>query len=227
MDSDDISHPERLRRQINFLEQHVECLFVGSIYGLITPNQKYLAPKETFTWRYLQARDITLATCLFADPSAVFDRMSALEVDLYDSHFENEKPLWYKLLSREKGAVLGEPLHYVRWRLGSHSRSGGGKRGFVNEEIRRRYDPESAYLKSDGSRNGKVSLRLARRGLDYYLLAGDNRAARKLAAHAWKTRPASSQSLELVAKAVLKRRSLRLWRQPAEDPTFVSVEKPW
>lgn len=230
MDSDDISHPERLRRQIDFLEGNSECLFVGSIYGLITPNQKYLAPRETFDWKFLQPSDITFASCLFADPSVVFDRGSALEAGLYDSDFENEKPLWYKLLSRGRGAILGEALHYLRWRIGSHSRSEFARRGSANDRIRLRYDPTSFPPSAESAEvtdSKKATLKYARKGINYYLLAGDHSAAYRVAAEAWRKWPTDNQTLDLLARAFLKRRSLRFWRQPVEDPTFVSVDSPW
>lgn len=221
MDSDDVTHPDRLRQQLNFLNEHPDCLFVGSVYGIITPNDKYLVPRTTFAWRYLEPRDITLATELFADPSAVFDREQALAVGLYDPDFENEKPLYYKLLSKGQGAVLGMPLHFLRWRLGSHSRSEFQKRSIANRDIRLRYNPADAELdRIYHFENHKVAaIKAAYRCVDYYLLAGDYQAAREVAVETWRTWPFDLQTSKIVLKALLKRPNLKFWDEP--DTRFV------
>src|SRR5205814_1540765 len=71
MDADDLCGPDRLACQMAFLEAHPECAFVGTTYGIITPNGKRLVPKQRFDWKYLRPLDITAGTELFADPSAV------------------------------------------------------------------------------------------------------------------------------------------------------------
>src|SRR5690348_17180507 len=96
MDSDDLCTPNHLERQLRFLAEHPECVFVGSVFGLVTPYDRYLKPAVQFDWRALTPRDITLASVSFADPSTVFCRETALSVGLYDPDFQNEKPLWYK-----------------------------------------------------------------------------------------------------------------------------------
>ena len=45
MDSDDICRPERLKRQMDFLENHSECTFVGSAYGFVARNSCRLEPR--------------------------------------------------------------------------------------------------------------------------------------------------------------------------------------
>lgn len=214
MDSDDVSPADRLERQLEFLEAHPECSFVGSVYGIITPNGKYLKPRSDFVWKYLEPQDITLATELFADPSAVFDRQQAIENGLYDPEFENEKPLWYKMLSHGQGAVLGEPLHFIRWRLGSHSRSEFQKRFAANRDIRLRYHPGQASVEQIYHfKNEQIAaIRAASRCVTYYLLARDNQAALDTAFDVWKKWPAKPGTIRLVIKAILKWRGIRASR---------------
>jgi glycosyltransferase involved in cell wall biosynthesis len=225
MDSDDVSSPDRLKRQLDFLRDHPECLFVASVYGIVTPNDKYLGPQSDFVWKYLEPHDITLATELFADPSAVFDRQKAIEVGLYDPEFENEKPLWYKLLNIGRGAVLGEPLHFIRWMLGSHSRSEFHKRAAANRDIRLRYHPNGADLQSIYHfRNSKVAaIRAAARCVNLYILAGDFSAARKIAFDTWRRWPSSPNAWKIATKALLKQPRLKLWGEP--DWRFVPINQ--
>jgi hypothetical protein len=226
MDSDDISAPDRLERQLEFLHSHPECLFVACVYGIITPNDKLLAPRSDFNWQYLEPEDITLATQLFADPSAVFDREQALAAALYDPDFENEKPLWYRLLRRGRGSLLGEPLHFIRWRLGSHSRSDFQARTATNRDIRLRYHPEGAHLeKIYHFRNNRTSsIRAAARCIDLYILAGDTTAARQTAFDTWRNWPVHPSAVKLLAIALLQRRSLRFWHD-AEPKFFPLAEE--
>src|SRR6185295_12041298 len=37
MDSDDLCHPDRLKRQMNFICAKKDCVFLSCIYGLVTP----------------------------------------------------------------------------------------------------------------------------------------------------------------------------------------------
>ena len=232
MDSDDICHPQRLQRQLEFLQAHPECLFVGAAYGLVTPNERYLDTRIPFRWRYVEAEQITLGGRVFADPSVMFCKQTAFEVGLYDPAFENENPLWYKLLKVGKGAVLGETLYYARWLLGSHSRCSDLQRSDaardVHVEIRKKYDPENAARLRQKPPIGQKMARLkaVARSINYYLLARDKRAARTLAWQAWKQSPADLYSNRLLIQSLLSIRAFRFWRKhkPAE---YIPIEAPW
>lgn len=202
MDSDDICHPQRLEKQIAFLKEHPECVFVTSIYGIITPNNHYLAPQQTFAWHYLTPKDITLATCLFGDPATVFNREKAMAVG-YDAAWENEKPLWYKLLESGRGAVLGEPIYYIRWLLGSHSRSETGKRSAANDSIRAKYDPDS-FQNSERKLFDPVKKNFDAAGkcFKYYLAADDFAAARSVAAQMMKKYPFRADTWKMAIRTV-------------------------
>lgn len=189
MDSDDLCHPQRLEKQLSFLQNHPGTLFVTSIYGIITPNDYFLAPLKTFGFEYLCSRDITLANYLFCDPATVFEREKALQAD-YDDDWENEKPLWYKLLKRGKGAVLGTPLYYVRWLVGSHSRSQAGQRSAANYSIRAKYDPGcKAVFSSQAVKSKEEKTSLERKSVNYYLAADDFAAARQIVSVLIKRKP--------------------------------------
>jgi hypothetical protein len=232
MDADDRCHPNRLERQLRFLDAHPECLFVLAIYGIMTPYGRYLTRIDTFDWRYLDAADLTFATMQCADPSGMFNRARGVEVGLLDPDLRDEKPLWYKLLRVGRGAVLGDPVYWYRWTIGSVSRdlSQSAALAETNMAVRRRHDPERAgdprvAASTDVDR---FRTRFAAKAVDYYLLAGDTRAAREVALAAWRQWPRSRRAIKLVLMALLRRRSLRrLWVSDLPHPRFAPADPPW
>lgn len=231
MDSDDISAPHRFETQMAFLGAHPECVFVGSIFGIITPNDRFLTPLERFDWRTLTPADITFASVSFADPSTVFCRRTAMESGLYDESFpKNEKPLWYKMLSRGTGAVLGEPLHYVRWRLGSLSRSDMSRDWLDNRDIRQVYHPEADTMRSHrvAPSEQRAKLTAATRCQYYYLLAGDTDAARDVANTAWRQARTSTEAWKMLLRSKLGRPTLR-GTKPETPRThrYRPIARPW
>lgn len=121
MDSDDLCEPSWLETQLAFLEDHPECVFVTSYYGILTANNRYLTPGRSQSWQYVDKTTISRSTIPFCDAGTVFDRKLAVET-AYDEEFSWEKALWYGLLEKGKGAVLEDPLYLCRCRIGSYSR---------------------------------------------------------------------------------------------------------
>ena len=221
MDSDDICAPNRLERQISFLTDHPECLFVTTVYGIVTPNGKYLRPVISDGWRYLNAKDITAAAIPFCDPSTVFDKKTAIELG-YDDAWENEKPLWYKFLSTGAGAVMTEPLYYIRWIMGSHSRGMIKNLSSVNYEIRKKYDPENLTLIRERRPN---SIKTVQKSVKYYTAARDFKAARKAAFVAWWQLPLALDRIKLLIKSLGVGRSKEVFG-PAQTK-YVRVSQPF
>lgn len=211
MDSDDLCLPDRLRRQMQFLAEHPECGFVGTAYGYVTPNGYCVERPEGFDWRYVSASEITLGGRVFGDPTVVFNRELARKVGFYDPEFNNENPLWYRLLEVSKGAVLGDSLYLIRWLVTSLSRSStqefvgavGKTTAFI--QIREKYDPENAsQVKADSVYSPEIATtgRL-KQGLLIYMSAGDKAAARRLAWNIWRLKPLSFIRTKLFAYALL------------------------
>ena len=214
MDSDDISHPERLRVQMQFLDEHPECVFVGSAYGFLTPNGHLLAPKKDFEWQYIEPGHITLGGRVFGDPTTIFHRSKAAEVGFYDGDFENENPLWYRLLGVGKGAVLGRVLYYTSWRLGSVSRSNFEANSRMHLEVRRQYDPSNfANLQSQPfSGERRTTISKAKKGIAIFLAAGDKAAAREVATYVWRQWPYDFTATRLLVQTKLGVERFRFWR---------------
>ena len=230
MDSDDLSHPERLGREVTFLQAHPECVFVMTLHGVITPNDRYLAPRSTFDWSYLEPGDLTRNAFLTADASAMFDRETALHVGLLDPDFEHERPLFYRLLRKGRGGVLGKPLYFARFLLGSHSKSDRIRQLSTALDIKKRYDPNGhaqlgpkAMIRS----REQEDVRIARHAVDYYLLAGDVAAARAAAWRAWRALPAQRGAVKLMLKALLRRRALSAGEALPADGAWQPAARPW
>jgi glycosyltransferase involved in cell wall biosynthesis len=189
MDSDDLCPPDRIAKQMKFMNEHPECLFITTSYGIITPNERYLTPRDHLTgrWHYLEPADLTLGKRLFCDAASVFERSAAQALD-YDDELPIETPLWYRLLEHGKAAVLEEPLYYVRWRLGSLSRGAMSDGTRINHGVRSKYDPQHA---PDPGREKKLSLKNEIRSVYFSAAAGDRKAAISTAAQVLKVHPLS------------------------------------
>jgi glycosyltransferase involved in cell wall biosynthesis len=228
MDSDDLSHPARLARQMEFLEAHPECAFVGTAYGFLTPNGYCLEPSTQFDWRYVTPWDITIGRRVFADPTVVFHRETAERVGYHDPEFENENPLWYRLIECSKGAVLGEPLYLARWMIGSLSRTGSRRLTEDHLRIRFRYDPENAAkLRAGLKYSAKKTLeKNLKKGMGIYLRAGDRAAALGLAWLGWTSWPFSAVRTKLLLYAILGIEGIRVARVRAQTKRFLRRPNP-
>lgn len=214
MDSDDVCHPERLERQVEFLKQHPECVFVGTAYGFITPNDYCVKPSTQFEWRYVKPASITLGGRVFGDPTVVFHRQTAEQVGYYDPEFDNENALWYRLLHCSKGAVLGESLYLTRWVMGSVSRNVSWNHTGSHFKIRMKYDPENAakMKRSEDFSARKWLTNKVRQGVSIYLGAGDRNAAVRLAWAGWKSFPLSAVRTKMLLYAILGIEGVRTTR---------------
>ncbi|MEM9147892.1 MAG: glycosyltransferase family A protein [Pseudomonadota bacterium] len=112
MDADDVSHPERLARQVAFLNAHPDHVLVGSsirrIDGAGAVLETVRKPMADLELRWVSM----LRTAL--DHSSVTFRRLAPGGDpyLYDERFvtAQDAEMWPRLLRDGKGAVLAEPL---------------------------------------------------------------------------------------------------------------------
>lgn len=204
MDSDDLCPPDRFEKQLRFLKKHPECVFLTTAYGIVTPNDKFLAPPVSSKWHYVEPGDITLAKRLFCDPATMYDRELAIASE-YDDDLKSESPLWYKLLRRGKGVVMDEPLYYIRWRIGSVSRGQLTNATELHYQVRAKYDTVNID-KIRKKIKKRVDLKNEKRAVHYCVAAGDMRAARETAYSAWRRFPLSADALRLVLSSAGFRR---------------------
>jgi glycosyltransferase involved in cell wall biosynthesis len=132
MDADDVSAPERLKRQVEFLDRHPDVGIVGSSRTLID--------EEGTTLGYAQAVPDHPGICWksllgnpFAHPSVMLRRDVLVRHGLtYNESYRTAQDyeLWPRLLRHVRGANLEEPLLRYRLRAGiSRTRRGDQLRG--------------------------------------------------------------------------------------------------
>jgi glycosyltransferase involved in cell wall biosynthesis len=117
MDADDISEPQRLERQVNFLESHSQIGIVGCSRHLIDEDGKTVAIAPaieddlSIRWKCLMGNP-------FAHPTVMIRRQVLLDNALrYDPSFRTAQDyeLWTRLLPCTQAANIAEPL--LRYRL--------------------------------------------------------------------------------------------------------------
>ena len=116
-DADDLSHPDRLRRQVEYLERHPDIVLVGTRVQWIDPQGHPLrlsSPAFTCSqirWGYLvRAEGISGAVGMFRK------RLVVDQIGLYseDFRYANDAELHSRIARRFQVANLPEPLYQVR-----------------------------------------------------------------------------------------------------------------
>jgi len=115
MDADDIAHPQRLEKQVNFLEKNSDIFMVGSQAYVIDKEGKIIGRKNT----PLNHNDIYnnfFLYCYICHPSLMF-RNLRMDGDFYQIKFPyfNEYFNFFKLMNQgKKVANLSDYLIYYR-----------------------------------------------------------------------------------------------------------------
>jgi len=115
MDADDISHPTRFEKQINFMESHEEIGLLGTNGYYIDENGKKLGPLPHYA-NDLDIRWGALFDSQFLHSSIIFRRSLLLKVGGYEEEYKyaQDYELYSRLLNHTKGANLKERLVYWR-----------------------------------------------------------------------------------------------------------------
>ena len=117
MDADDISHPDRLIQQVEFLDRHPDHVLCGSSYRLINDRgdvvKTYFKPMLDLELRWVSHLRTPLEHA-----SVTFRRCSpAGERYFYDERYvtAQDAEFWLRLLRDGKGCVLAPVLIDYRW----------------------------------------------------------------------------------------------------------------
>jgi glycosyltransferase involved in cell wall biosynthesis len=116
MDCDDISLPERLEKQINYLNAHPEVGVLGTAYRLIDANGHDLEIMR-MPINDLQIRWTSLFDNPFAHPTVMIRKNFMIKNKLnYDEAFllSEDYDLWTRMLNYTRGMNLSEPLIQYR-----------------------------------------------------------------------------------------------------------------
>lgn len=149
MDADDISLPERLERQVQYLRGHPECVLVGSAALVIDPEGDPLSVWFTeTTHEVLDARnlDLSLLESSLCHPAVMMRRRIVLDAGKYDMGcLAEDLDLWLRLAERGRLANLPEPLLKYRFHSSNKNRADRAQdalRQIIVQARRRRGLPE-------------------------------------------------------------------------------------
>ena len=116
LDSDDLAHPERLRRQVERMEQEPRLVLLGSYVGVVDPAGKELyEDKMPITDQEIRWR-LTFGNCLTCS-SLMVRTESALRCGGFDATVPNggeDMEFSSRILSQGDAAVLPEKLTFYR-----------------------------------------------------------------------------------------------------------------
>lgn len=121
MDADDISYPERLQKQFDFLNQHADYVLVGSEADIIDKDGEFVYKLTLAGYSDEDIRQNILNECPFVHPSVMFRKEAVLKAGGYPKNaltFEDHL-LWRKLEDAGKLFNFGEPLVAYRFNPGS------------------------------------------------------------------------------------------------------------
>lgn len=121
MDSDDVAMPERLARQVDFLQQHPQVVCLGSAYALIDAKGRWLTQLPLpLTDAEIQQKALAGHASIF-QPCAMMRRAVVQQVGGYDETMTQAEDLDLWLRLGEVGELANLPDVLVQYRLHSNS----------------------------------------------------------------------------------------------------------
>ncbi len=117
MDADDVSHPERLARELAVIEGDTRCDAVGTWAGLVDGDGRIFAVVEAAPQP--SSREVAL-TRGFIPHATLLARRSWLLANPYDEALTRaeDRDLWCRTAGTSRFAVVEEPLYVVRVEAG-------------------------------------------------------------------------------------------------------------
>ena len=115
MDCDDISMPDRLSKQVAFMDAHPEVDILGTGFYVIDSNGK-LNYKVLFPLNHALLRWSLCFYCPICHPSTIIRKDALLKIGGYDPEMlhAEDYDLWYRLSKKTKLANLPDILIYLR-----------------------------------------------------------------------------------------------------------------
>lgn len=122
MDADDISMPERLELQVEFLDEHRNVGLLGTRFKAITEDKKFIENLDVeLTNEELQGE--ILKSCRFGHPTVMMRRSALEAVGPYDesswAHTVEDYDLWLRIA--EKFEVANLPQYLLLYRVSPNS----------------------------------------------------------------------------------------------------------
>ena len=212
MDSDDVSLPERFRRQMEFLREHPKVVAAGSKVILIDPEGDVLCEVcDKQSHEMIDQAHLAGIGGMICHPAAMIRTEALRVVDGYRTEFElsEDLDLWLRLA--EVGELVNLPDVLVKYR--QHAQS----RGYTHQERQHRFVAKAVQdarvrrglpaTENRAARSGACDTIRDEADHRYHwawwaLRAGNLRSARKNALRRLRLRPLSLESWRVAACTV-------------------------
>lgn len=112
MDADDISYPNRLQKQYDYMRSHPDCALLSTWARVITYDKKFVRMEKYRSNFYYY--NLTFE-CWMYHPTVMFRRKPVMDVGMYSMPFSEDYDLFWKLSTKYEIGNLAEPL--VDYRL--------------------------------------------------------------------------------------------------------------
>ena len=116
-DADDVCYPERLEKQLGFLQQNPEYILVGSDADYILENDEFLFHFYCIAHSHEEIMQKLYFYCPFVHPAVMYEKQSVCNAGGYptDAHNFEDYMLWTAIAKAGKFCNLAEPL--IKYRL--------------------------------------------------------------------------------------------------------------
>ena len=221
MDADDVAHPERLARQVAFLDRHPECLAVGCDALLVDPERRPIRRLGVHTGHEaIEAELLRGRGDAILHPSVVMRRAEVRAVGSYRTEFRVSQclDLFLRLAERGRLANLSEPLLEYRQHLAKVSGERKGEQRRTQDAILREAYRRRGLAESSLPRRPPVPERVPpadswHRWASWAIDAGHLATARRYAWKVFRREPFSARACKLGLRALtgLRLDTARSW----------------
>jgi GT2 family glycosyltransferase len=138
MDSDDICRPDRFAKQVAYLDEHPECVALGSKVLLIDPEGMPICEFVTkFTHDEIDSAHLSgVGASRICHPSAMMRRDAVVRVGLYDERYRLAEDIELFLRLAEIGRLANLQAVLLEYR--QHPRSSGYTQAYEQHDVARR-----------------------------------------------------------------------------------------
>lgn len=149
MDADDVSYPNRLQRQVDYLDAHLDVMILGTMTHELDAQGRVVFEKRLPTGD-AEIRALHCYRDPFVHPSVMFRRSVFDIVGLYserpETHYLEDTDLWSRaLLAGLKTANLPEFLFGFRVNSGLYQRRGGAALAWRELRMRWTYARQAGF----------------------------------------------------------------------------------
>ena len=125
IDSDDIAFPQRIRKEVEYMERHPHCVLLSAAVSYIDRNGKLISRSYPYTWNTVLKKSMKKMSNPFSHSACLFRRDAFLKVNYPNTRCFEDAIMFRRLSRLGDVANLGETLIKYRLLPGSVSHSLG------------------------------------------------------------------------------------------------------